>query len=147
MRRPRILFLTHRLPYAPNRGDRIRAYHTLRALQPVADVHVVSLVHDDDEVSHVAAVEEIASSVRVARVPHWRNRLRAVPALLTSTPLTHVLLDSPDMTRHIGDVVAEGKIDLAYAFCSGIAHHVLRPPLAEVPLVVDMVDVDSGKWA
>src|SRR5207247_9362003 len=42
----RVLFLTHRLPYAPNRGDRIRAYHILRMLASRAEVELVSLVHD-----------------------------------------------------------------------------------------------------
>ena len=42
----RVVFLTHRLPYAPNRGDRIRAYHLLRTLATEHEVHLVSLVHD-----------------------------------------------------------------------------------------------------
>ena len=50
----RILFLTHRLPYAPNRGDRIRAYHIARQLARRADVDLLSLTHDDEEESHVA---------------------------------------------------------------------------------------------
>ena len=49
----RILALTHRLPYAPNRGDRLRAYHMLQHLREHADVELVSLVHDDEEASHV----------------------------------------------------------------------------------------------
>jgi sugar transferase (PEP-CTERM/EpsH1 system associated) len=146
-RRPRILFLTHRLPYAPNRGDRIRAYHTLRTLRPIADVDVVSLVHDSQEASQVGAVQDIATSVRVARVPHWTNRVRALPRLLTSAPLTHVLLHSPDVARHIATVVRERKPDLVYAYCSGIADHVFQPAVVDIPLIVDMVDVDSAKWA
>ena len=42
----RVLFLTHRLPYAPNRGDRLRAFHILKALRGRAKVHLISLVHD-----------------------------------------------------------------------------------------------------
>ena len=43
----RITFLTHRLPFAPNRGDRIRAYHLLRELTGFAwEVELVSLVHE-----------------------------------------------------------------------------------------------------
>jgi sugar transferase (PEP-CTERM/EpsH1 system associated) len=146
-RRPRILYLVHRLPYAPNRGDRMRTYHTLRALRPVADVHVVSLVHDAEEASHVEEVRTMASSVRTARIRHWPNRLRAIPGLLTGTPLTHVLLHAPDMAHHIREVIAEARPDLVVAFCSGIADHVLESPLSEFPLLVDMVDIDSAKWA
>jgi len=45
----KVLVLTHRLPFAPNRGDRVRAYHLVRQLARRASVHVVSLVHDDRE--------------------------------------------------------------------------------------------------
>ncbi len=54
----RVLFLTHRLPYAPNRGDRIRAYHMLRFLQCHAEVDVLALAHD--------AMEELAAGGRLA---------------------------------------------------------------------------------
>ena len=45
----KILALTHRLPWAPNRGDRIRAYHVLQALAARHEIHLLSLVHDDEE--------------------------------------------------------------------------------------------------
>ncbi len=51
----RLLFLTHRVPYAPNRGDRIRAYHMLRYFKAQAiSVCVVALAHDDDEMAEAA---------------------------------------------------------------------------------------------
>ncbi len=52
----RILFLTHRLPYAPNRGDRIRAFYLLREMSRFADVSLFSLVHDDEELAKSTAV-------------------------------------------------------------------------------------------
>ena len=45
----RVLYLTHRLPFAPNRGDRIRSFHLLEGLRAAADVSLVSLVHDAAE--------------------------------------------------------------------------------------------------
>src|SRR3954451_19179829 len=72
----RILVLTHRLPYAPNRGDRIRAFHLLKLLAATHEVHLVSLVHDDEERSHLGELDYLAS-VRVARV---RSRLAGIAA-------------------------------------------------------------------
>src|ERR1700730_10089475 len=95
----RVWFLTHRLPYAANRGDRIRAYHILRFLQRRADVDLFSLTHDDDERSHVGLLDGQAASVTTAAVPHWRNRLRAAVNLPTDRPLTLSLLDAPELRR------------------------------------------------
>lgn len=143
----RVLFLTHRLPYAPNRGDRVRAFFLLRALSQFADVDVVSLVHSKDEAAKADVLRGMASHVDVARVPTSRNMLRSVMALPTTQPLTHTMLDSPELSAKIGEAIARRPPDLVLAYCSGMARFALQPPLAALPMVLDMVDVDSAKWA
>jgi sugar transferase (PEP-CTERM/EpsH1 system associated) len=142
----RILVLTHRLPYRPNRGDRIRAYHLVRHLSTFADVDLISLTHDADEASHADEARAIVSRLAIAPVPHLWNRIRGIAALPTGLPLTHVLLDAPRMRAEIAAMVDGAPPDLVLAFCSGVARWILEPPLAAVPAIVDMVDVDSEKW-
>lgn len=142
-----VLFLTHRLPYAPNRGDRIRAFHLLHALAKANDVHLVSLVHDDEEAAHAVDLQGVAASVTIARVPAWRNRVRAAMRLATATPLTHLLLDAPDLRRQLERLVRTHPPNVVLSFCSGMANLALEQPLAAFPLVLDMVDVDSEKWS
>lgn len=142
----RVLYLTHRLPYAPNRGDRIRSYHLLEGLRQAFDVDLVSLVHDGDEAgrtSDVAARGITVASAPIAGAARW---LRAPLALAGPEPLTHVLLDAPAIDAVLRDVVATRRPDVVVAFCSGMAKFALRPPLSGIPFVLDMVDVDSQKW-
>lgn len=141
-----VLFLTHRLPYAPNRGDRIRAFHLLRYLQSVARVHLISLVHDETETAHVHDLAGLTASVRVARVPRVRNLVRSAIGLAGGRPTTHTMLYSPDVAAAIRSAVADQPPDAVIAYCSGMARYALEPPLAERPLLLDMVDVDSAKW-
>ncbi len=143
----RVLFLTHRLPYAPNRGDRVRAYHLLHELRTFADVDLVSLVHDDDEAGHVKDLETLATTVSAVRVSRTRGVINSALALPTSTPLSHTMLDDPDLAPAIERVVRANRPDVVVCFCTGIGHAVMDPPLAGIPLVLDMVDVDSAKWA
>jgi polysaccharide biosynthesis protein PslH len=143
----RVLFLTHRLPYAPNRGDRIRAYHMLRVLAQRHEVDLVSLVHDAQEEAAAAGLGGLANSVAVARVSPLRNLARAPFALLGDVPLTHVLLDASGLRAHVTRLVQERPPDVVLAYCSGMARFALEPPLNEFPLVLDLVDVDSRKWA
>jgi sugar transferase (PEP-CTERM/EpsH1 system associated) len=143
----RILFLTHRLPYAPNRGDRIRAYHMLRSLAGRAEVTVVSLVHDREEERHARDLLPFVEHVETVPVQRVRNYLRGAAMLPTSLPLTHALLDAPGLTRVVTRVVDRQPPDIVLAYCSGVAHAAMKAPLAAVPLVLDLVDVDSEKWA
>src|SRR5256885_2057642 len=142
----RVLFLTHRLPYAPNRGDRIRAYHVLNELARSAEVDLVSLTHDDEEEAHAPELRDVATTVHTARVPRIRNMTRALTALPSSRPLTHVLLDAPDLRTIIAGVTARRRPDVVLAYCSGMARLLFDDALKAIPAVVDFVDVDSEKW-
>lgn len=142
----KLLFLTHRLPYAPNRGDRIRAYHLLKVLSRFSEVTLVSLVHDAEEASHVDALSDLVDEVHVVRVTPWRNKARALPALATARPLTHVLLDGPGLIDTV-EAAARTPPSVVFAFCSGMARLASLRALEGVPLVHDMVDVDSAKWS
>jgi polysaccharide biosynthesis protein PslH len=142
----RILVLTQRLPYAPNRGDRLRVYHMLHHLRDHADVDLVSLVHDDDEASHVDEVRVFVSSVTALRVSKLRSGINAATALATGKPLTHALLDAPAMTAALTRICGAHPPDVVFAYGSGMARFAMEPPLDRYPLVLDFVDVDSRKW-
>jgi sugar transferase (PEP-CTERM/EpsH1 system associated) len=141
-----VLFLTHRLPFRPDRGDRIRAYYLLREMSRFADVSLVSLVHDRGELQHVRDVP-FARQVHVALVSPVRGRIRAAAALATGRPLTHAFLDAPDLRGALETIVDTTPPDLVVAYCSGMARFALEPPCRGCPFVFDMVDVDSMKWA
>lgn len=142
----RVLVLTHRLPYAPNRGDRLRAYHMLQGLQHRAEVELVSLVHDDEEASHLDEVRRFVDRAHAVRVRKFHNRARAALTLLGDTPLTHGLLDAPSMTPLLEDICKNRRPDVVLAYCSSMARFALAAPLADIPLVLDFIDIDSQKW-
>ena len=42
----RLLYLVHRLPYPPNKGDKVRSYHLLRHLLDAGhEVHQIGRAH------------------------------------------------------------------------------------------------------
>jgi sugar transferase (PEP-CTERM/EpsH1 system associated) len=141
-----VLFLTHRLPYAANRGDRIRALYILRQLAGRAEVDLVSLVHGEEEARHAGDLHGLAATVTVARVPRLTNYARGAAALVRGRPLTHALLDAPSIGAACRRLVAAHPPDVVLAYCSSMARFALEPPLDRFPFVLDMVDVDSEKW-
>jgi sugar transferase (PEP-CTERM/EpsH1 system associated) len=143
----RVLLLTHRLPYAANRGDRIRSLSILKHLAPNAQIDLLSLVHSSDEESHAGDLRDLAASVTVARVPPRMALAGGVAAAcFARRPLTHALLHAPTLTAASRRIVAAHRPDVILAVCSSMARFALAPPLHEIPMVLDMVDVDSAKW-
>jgi sugar transferase (PEP-CTERM/EpsH1 system associated) len=141
-----ILLLTHRLPYAPNRGDRARAYFLMRFLSARYDVHLVSLVHDKDEAAKASSLSSLLASVSIARCNAITGIARGSLAFLGGKPLTHAILDSAAIRKRIEWVVSRYPIDVVVAYCSSMARFALEPPLLGRPFILDMVDIDSQKW-
>ena len=144
----RILLLTHRLPYAPNRGDRIRAFHLFQQLAARHDVQLVSLVHDDEEWAELEKMKQrTGAEVIGVRVRRWQRLLPAAAGLAGSRPLTHLLLHTPRIVPRLAALVDRGRPDVVVAYCTGMARYALEHPLRGIPWLLDMVDVDSEKWA
>lgn len=141
----KVLFLTHRLPYAPNRGDRIRSYHMLRTLARESEVHLFSL-SDVEDIRHAKGLESWLASITTAVPPRRRNQLRGVFTLPGTRPLTHTLLDAPGVERTLETLAQRVQPDVVFAYCSGMARFCVGGPLQNLPWVLDMVDVDSAKW-
>src|SRR4051794_33322315 len=84
----RVLYLCHRLPYPPNKGDKIRAFHQLQAISTRHEVDVFTLVDDAADLDHVAPLKHFCRGLTVKRVyPKWAH-LRSIPYLFTNQPLT-----------------------------------------------------------
>lgn len=138
-----ILFLAHRVPYPPNRGDKIRSWNVLKALSKIAPVHVVALCDDEADMAHADTVAVVASSVHF--VPHKTNRLKAMAtALLTGSPASVAACRSAGAEVAIKILLRKQPISAIYAFSGQMAQFV--PDHGPERFIMDFVDVDSAKF-
>jgi sugar transferase (PEP-CTERM/EpsH1 system associated) len=140
-----ILYLSQRLPYPPNRGDRIPVFHHIRVLSGRHRMHVASLVSGPEEEAHVGELRRWAASVTVARQSRWRSRIGMVWALLTGRPLSIGFFDNRRLREAIKEVIRRERIDAVVVFSSSMAPYV--EPLNSLVRVMNFCDVDSCKWS
>ncbi|MFM9961951.1 MAG: glycosyltransferase [Planctomycetaceae bacterium] len=146
MPRPQLLYLTHRVPHPPNRGDRIRTYHMLRHLSQFADVSLACLA--DEPVSDETHRELNRLCVRVGIVP-VEKRLRWVRAglsLLRGRTISEGAFQSPALTRLLTEWGEATSFDATLASSSALAPYLRLPALSIAKASVDLIDVDSQKW-
>ncbi len=139
-----LLFLCHRIPYPPNKGDKIRSYHLMRYLASRFDVYLGAFVDDDEDWRHETALRKLCADVRLCDLSPWRARLRSLSGLLTGEALSLPYYRSANLRRWIAQTVSDRGITHAVVFSSVMAQYVERQPLKHV---IDFVDVDSDKWA
>lgn len=140
----RILFLTQRVPYPPNRGDRIINYHYIRHLAREHEVIVGCLSDGPSDSENIAALKKLVAGVVAVPVSRTNSRWRALKSLATtSRPLTLAYFDEPEFRRRIGALLRDSRFDLAMASSSSMAMFIER---ADVPRIIQFVDLDSQKW-
>jgi polysaccharide biosynthesis protein PslH len=143
---PQVLYLTHRTPYPPDKGDRIRTYHLLRQMTARGRVWLGCLADEPVPPESLAALNGLCE--RVAAVPVGRRSrwLRAGWNLATGGSLSEGLFASNELTRVIRRWCAETRFDAVVASSSALVPYLRDRVLRDVPKVVDLIDVDSQKW-
>lgn len=141
----RILYLVHRVPYPPNRGDRIRSYHLLRFLAEHAEVDLACLADEAVEPAQTAELSRLCRRVAIERLGPGRW-WRAARNLACGRSASEGLFDSPRLARTVTGWARQTRYDRAIAFCSSMVPYLNLPGLRDIPALVDLVDVDSQKW-
>jgi len=140
--RPHVLFLVHRIPYPPDKGDKIRSFNELLALNEVADVTVACFVDDPADEAHVPTLAKMCKELIVVPLRKGGAKVRSLLALLGKGSLSLAYYRSPTMRRRLAGL---GPFDAVLAFSSTMG------PYADLfcgtRVVLDLCDLDSEKWA
>jgi sugar transferase (PEP-CTERM/EpsH1 system associated) len=138
-----ILFLAHRVPFPPDRGDKIRSHHILRALVELAPVHVGCFAET------AADREAGADLANVAATWCMPSRTKPLPiagleAIVRGEPVSLTAFRHPEVAAWVAHTIERSQIDTIYVFSGQMGQYV--PAGWQGRLVVDLVDVDSAKF-
>jgi sugar transferase (PEP-CTERM/EpsH1 system associated) len=140
----RILYLCHRIPYPPNKGDKIRAFHQLQAMAARHEVDVFTLADDAGDLVYRDALAGYCHQLTVAPVHPKIAGLRALRYLPTQRPLTVPYFSSAELQAEVERALLRLSYDRIFIYSSAMAQYV--ESAGAIPMVVDLVDVDSDKW-
>jgi polysaccharide biosynthesis protein PslH len=143
-----MIFLCHRIPYPPNKGDKIGSYHLLRYFTERYRVHLGTFVDDPADEQYVETVRAMCESAWFGRITKATKGIRSVSGLLRGEPLTASLYADPSLTRWIKRIWAKKNIRHMLVYSSGAARAIPHAFFADPRnrLVVDFCDVDAEKW-
>jgi len=140
-----LLFLAHRIPYPPNKGDKIRSYHLLKHLSQSYRVHVGAFVDDPDDWKYAQALSGMVSgSVKLLALNPRLAKLHSLTGLLQGVALTLPYYRNNEMQTWLAELLAERPVEQAVVFSSAMAQYL--EPYPQLHRLVDFVDIDSDKW-
>ena len=138
-----LLFLAHRIPFPPNKGDKIRSFHLLRHLAERHEIHLGAFVDDPDDWQYRDALKPYCASIKLLPLHPRRAKLASLAGLLAGEALTLPYYRNHALRRWAQDLAKSGCVTRGLAFSSAMAQFM---PSGLARRVLDMVDVDSDKW-
>ncbi len=142
-----LLYLVHRLPYPPNKGDKVRSYHLLKHLAVHHRVFLGTFVDDPADEDYVDTVRNFCQDIHVARLHPRAAKLRSLSGLLSMQALGLRYYRDAALQSWVNQTRADQQIDATVVFSSVMAQYLGDMPSdASSPVLVDFVDVDSAKW-
>jgi len=139
-----VLYLVHRLPYPPNKGDKVRSYHLLKHLAARHRVFLGTFIDDPQDAAYVETVRRYCVDLHVAQLTPHLARLASLSGLLGKQPLSLPYYRNAGLHAWVDRTLREQRIDAAVVFSSVMAQFIQDVP--QLRKLVDFVDVDSLKW-
>lgn len=146
MNKPKLLFLCHRIPYPPNKGDKIRSYHLLRFLCRSYRVYLGCFVDDPDDLVYVDFLQELCEDFAFFEISPVYKKIVSLTALFTREPLTLPYYRDERLSQWADTTVSREGIARCVVFSSSMGQYLYSDVLSDMRSVVDLVDVDSDKW-
>lgn len=140
----KILYLCHRIPYPPNKGEKIRAFHQLKALSSRHEVDLFTLSDQPLVDADQQALKQYCRRVSAVRMHPLAARMRSLSRLLSRRPLTLPYFYSDELYRKVREAILLHGYDRIFVYCSAMAQYV--DWVRDKPIFADLVDVDSDKW-
>jgi len=140
-----ILFLSHRFPYPPTRGDKIRSFNMVKHLHSGGHkVTVASLARSAEEAAECQGIRDYCEEFILCRVSGFWQLLRMILRLFTLEPSSMGFFYSVRLDREVKRLLKGKKFDLIIVFSSSAAQYVSH--VSHIPKFLDFCDMDSQKW-
>jgi sugar transferase (PEP-CTERM/EpsH1 system associated) len=141
----KILFLAHRIPYPPDKGEKIRAFHELKFLGARHTVDLYCFADSESEASQQGALRNYCRRIYVEVRSRTRIVAGAARSFLRREPLSCGCFFSRKFQSEVQRALATETYDVIFVYCSSMAQYVPWP--LATPVVMDFVDIDSAKWS
>ncbi|MBK5264260.1 MAG: TIGR03087 family PEP-CTERM/XrtA system glycosyltransferase [Alphaproteobacteria bacterium] len=140
-----ILFIAHRIPYPPDRGDKIRSWNIVRKLAEIAPVHIAAFADDARDMGFAPALSKVAASHRII-LRDMSRPIAGLRGVWRGEPLSVALFDHPALHAHVAHLMTERPISHVFVYSGQMAQYVPELPQG-VRFIMDFGDVDSAKFA
>ena len=141
-----LLFLVHRLPYPPNKGDKIRSFNMLTHLTRKYHVLLGTFVDDPDDWRYAPVVRELCGETCIVTLDPTNAKWRSLRGFITGEALTLPYYRDAKLQSWVDSILGRGNVKHVVVYCCPMAQYVTHHLRGGIRSIMDFVDVDSDKW-
>lgn len=139
----KILFITSRLPYPPNRGDRLRAFNFIRSIHRQHEVHLISFISSKVELNHIPKLNQYCAEIKILEKKPLQSVISVLLNFWRSEPLQTLYYRSSRMQHIVDQSIFSGSFDAIYIHLFRMAQFIRDRN--EYYRVLDLTDVISNE--
>jgi polysaccharide biosynthesis protein PslH len=140
----RMFFICQRVPFPPDRGDKITTFNEVRHLSTKHEVHVFCLADGTADLDNIPGLRRYAQSVTAVPVLGWESKLRALKAMFAGEPLSVAAFNEAELHNVIRRQFTELRPDLIMVYSCNVAQYAEHFP--QVPRIMQFAELDSSRW-
>ena len=141
-----LLFLVHRIPFPPNKGDKIRSFNQLKALSKHYKIFLGTFIDDPEDKKYAAELEAYCEDIFAVPIDPNYRKLWSTTGILNGLPLSIQFYKCSQLSKWVRTTIKREKIEKVLCFSAAMAQFVDSPAYEHCVRVIDFVDVDSAKW-
>jgi sugar transferase (PEP-CTERM/EpsH1 system associated) len=141
-----VLYLTHRMPFPPDKGDKITTFNFLRHLAAHHQVYLGAFVDSEADWQHVEKLKTFCAEVKLIGIKPLQRKLFSAQALLRGASISEIYHRNSELQAWVSRTVKQHNIRLGLAYCSAMAPYLAGAEFANMSRVTHYADVDSEKW-
>jgi len=141
-----ILYLVHRLPYPPNKGDKITSFNLLKYLSKRYKVYLGCFIDDTEDWQYSEHVESFCEDSCIVDLNPKKAKILSIRGLFTGEPLSIPYYRNKELQKWVDKVIDQNSIDSVLIFSGAMAQYVSEKVDDNIRTVLDLEDVDSDKW-
>ncbi len=151
----KILYLAHRIPYPPNKGDKIRSFNEIKYLSGFGEVYLGALVDNPCDMKYEQGLNCWCREIYLIPLSTMKKKLLSLKGLWNGTPMSVHYFYEQDLQQAVDHLISIHNFDVIFCFSSPMAEYLFRSSYCRLKkrdnsnssiFIMDFCDVDSQKW-
>jgi sugar transferase (PEP-CTERM/EpsH1 system associated) len=146
MKKEPLLFLCHRIPFPPNKGDKIRSFNMLKALSEFYDIYLTCFVDDPFDWQYADKLDKYCQQKLLIKQNKTLSKIKGLQAFISGEAISVPYYYNREMAKWTSDIITVHNIKQVFVYSSSMAQYVEGERYLSQNRIIDFVDVDSDKW-